>query len=57
MSIAEADRCAATMAGATSGDLGEVAAVRREDASPMLAASVCSAFIGCGGQSDCIVAR
>lgn len=56
MSVAEAGRCATTIAGATCGNLAEIEAVRSAGELPALAASVCAAFVGCYGQSDCIAA-
>lgn len=57
MSVAEAGRCATTMAGATCGNLAEIEAVRSAGELPALAASVCAAFSKCHAQSDCTVAE
>ncbi|KQO07144.1 hypothetical protein [Sphingomonas sp. Leaf242] len=57
MSVAEAGRCATTMAGATCGNVAEIEAVRGAGELPALAASVCAAFVKCRGQSDCIAAE
>jgi hypothetical protein len=57
MSVAEASRCATTMAGATCGNLAEIEAVRSAGELPALAASVCGAFVVCHGQSDCTPAE
>ncbi|RMB54169.1 hypothetical protein C8J44_1785 [Sphingomonas sp. PP-CE-3A-406] len=57
MSVAEADRCGTTIAGATCGNLAEIEAVRSAGELPALAKSVCAAFVKCHGQSDCIAAE
>ncbi|KQS49243.1 hypothetical protein [Sphingomonas sp. Leaf198] len=57
MSVAEAGRCATTMAGATCGNLAEIDAVRSARELPAFAKSVCAAFVECHGQSDCIAAE
>ncbi|TCP71391.1 hypothetical protein C8J43_102470 [Sphingomonas sp. PP-CE-1G-424] len=57
MSVAEAGRCATTMAGATCGNLAEIDAVRSARELPAFAKSVCAAFFKCHGQSDCIAAE
>ncbi|WP_121884415.1 hypothetical protein [Sphingomonas sp. PP-F2F-G114-C0414] len=57
MSVAEADRCGTTIAGATCGNLAEIEAVRSAGELPALAKSVCAGFSECHGQSDCIAAE
>ncbi len=57
MAVAEADRCVTTIAGATCGNLAEIEAARSAGALPPLATSVCNAFVGCRGQSDCSAAE
>ena len=57
LSRARVAQCRGVIAGANCDNVGDIAAAGQAGLLPRLAASVCGAFAGCSGQSDCTAAR